>query len=179
VTTTLVFETHGTTLDNEAGRAAGWEPGALSARGREEARELGLRRRADGIAAVFVSDLGRAVETVRVAFGDQPPMPVLLDWRLRECDYGSLTGVAVSELTARRREFLDQPYPGGESWRQAVVRVGGFVADFPDRWRGQRVLVVGHRATRWGLDVGLAGQALEDLVGERFGWQPGWEYHLD
>jgi len=83
----LVFETHSITEDNELGRATGWLPGRLSPRGRELARELGLRRRDDGIAAVFSSDLRRAAETASLAFED-PAVPVLLDWRLRECDYG-------------------------------------------------------------------------------------------
>jgi len=38
----LVYETHSTTLDNEAGVATGWLPGELSPAGRGGARELGL-----------------------------------------------------------------------------------------------------------------------------------------
>jgi 2,3-bisphosphoglycerate-dependent phosphoglycerate mutase len=56
----IVFETHSTTEDNEAGRATGWLPGRLSEQGRAQARELGRRRAGDGIAAVFCSDLRRA-----------------------------------------------------------------------------------------------------------------------
>ena len=87
----LVFETHSLSEDNELGLASGWLPGRLSARGRELARELGVRRAGDGLAAVFTSDLRRAVETVEVAFAGSR-LPVLMDWRLRECDYGSLNG---------------------------------------------------------------------------------------
>jgi len=64
----LVYETHSTTLDNEAGIATGWLPGELSADGRRQAELLGERRRDDGIDAVFSSDLRRAVQTVEVAF---------------------------------------------------------------------------------------------------------------
>jgi 2,3-bisphosphoglycerate-dependent phosphoglycerate mutase len=173
----LVFETHSTTGDNEAGRATGWLPGRLSERGREQARELGRRRAADGIAAVFCSDLARAAETAGIAFGDG--VPVLHDWRLRECDYGSRNGMPAAEMHARRREHLDVPYPDGESWRQAVTRVGRFLHDLPLRWDGRRVLVIGHVATRWGLDHFLRGVPLEDLAAEEFGWRPGWEYRLD
>jgi broad specificity phosphatase PhoE len=49
----IVFESHSTSEDNEAGRATGWLPGRLSAAGRAQAAELGERRRDDGIAAVF------------------------------------------------------------------------------------------------------------------------------
>lgn len=64
----IVFETHSTTEDNEAGRATGWLPGRLSEQGRAQARELGRRRARDGIAAVFCSDLRRAVQTAELAF---------------------------------------------------------------------------------------------------------------
>ena len=173
----LVFETHSTTEDNEQGRATGWLPGRLSERGRLQARELGRRRAGDGITAVFSSDLARAAETASVAFGDSP-VPVLLDWRLRECDYGRRNGMPAAELHAGRRRHLDQPYPAGESWRQAVTRVSRFLADLPLRWSGQRILVIGHVATRWGLDHVIDGMPLGDLAGQPFGWQPGWEYLL-
>ena len=174
----LVFETHSTTRDNEAGRATGWLPGRLSERGRREARELGQRRAADRIAAVFCSDLGRAVETATIAFG-ATGIPVLHDWRLRECDYGSRNGMPASEMHAHRREHLDVPYPDGESWRQAVTRTGRFLGDLPLRWAGRRVVVIGHVATRWGLDHVIGGVAIEDLIAAEFDWRPGWEYRLD
>jgi broad specificity phosphatase PhoE len=173
----LVFETHSITVDNEQGRATGWRPGQLSEQGRTQARELGRRRSGDRITAVFSSDLARAAETAAVAFAGSA-IPVLYDWRLRECDYGFRSGMPVAELHAGRREHLNRPYPGGESWRQAIARVGRFLGDLPLRWDGQRVLVIGHVATRWGLDHFLSGVALEDLIEQDFAWQEGWEYQI-
>ena len=177
MTIELVFETHSITEDNEAGRATGWLPGRLSARGRDLARQLGERRSGDGIAAVFSSDLARAAETADIAFGHSA-LPVLYDWRLRECDYGQRNGMPAAELHAGRHEYLDRPYPSGESWRQAVARIGRFLGDLPLRWSGQRVLVLGHVATRWGLDHFIGGIPLEDLAGQDFAWREGWEYRL-
>jgi 2,3-bisphosphoglycerate-dependent phosphoglycerate mutase len=173
----IVFEKHATSEDNERGIASGWLPGGLSAVGRRRAGELGRRRGADGIAAVFSSDLGRAVQTATIAF-EATATPILLDWRLRECDYGELNGSSAAELRARRAERLDQPYPGGESWRQAAARVAGFAADLPSRWAGQRVLVIGHVATHWGLEHLLLGTPLEQLANHAGEWQPGWEFTL-
>jgi broad specificity phosphatase PhoE len=171
----IVFETHSNSEDNEHGIATGWHDGRLSERGRILAGELGVRRRQDGIQAVFTSDLGRAVETARIAFA-QTPMPILLDWRLRECDYGSLNGQPAADLRRDRRRYLDTPYPYGESWRQAIQRVGRFLADLPLRWADARVLVIGHVATRWAFEHLLGGVALEDLIAADFGWRAGWEY---
>jgi broad specificity phosphatase PhoE len=174
----VVFETHSTTVDNEQGRATGWRPGQLSEQGRAQAQQLGRRRTSDGITAIFSSDLTRAAETVTVAFG-AAGIPVLYDWRLRECDYGQRNGMPVAELHAGRREHLDRPYPAGESWRQAVARVGRFLGDLPLRWNEQRILVIGHVATRWGLDHFIGGARLEELVEQDFAWQEGWEYRLN
>jgi broad specificity phosphatase PhoE len=173
----LVFETHSTTEDNEAGRATGWLPGQLSEQGWAQACQLGQRRGNDRIAAVFSSDLTRAAQTAAIAFG-QTAIPVLHDWRLRECDYGQHNRMPAAELHVGRRDHLDRPYPGGESWRQAVARVGRFLSDLPLRWNGKRVLVIGHVATRWGLDHFINGLQLEVLAEQDFAWHEGWEYRL-
>ena len=164
MTTTVVFETHSISEDNEKGLASGWTHGPLSARGRELARELGVRRRDDAIDTVFASDLHRALETAVTAF-EGVTIPILLDWRLRECDYGALTRQPAAEVHGARLEYLD-------------TRVGGFLDDLPTRWDGTRVLVIGHVATRWGLEHALLGTPLEELATADFQWQEGWEYVL-
>ena len=174
----IVYETHSISEDNEQGIATGWLPGRLSDAGRNNAAALGRRRCDDGLAAVFVSDLERAIETVEVAFAGSD-IPVLMDWRLRECDYGQLNGAAAPEVHRDRRRYLDLPYPGGESWRQAAERVSRFLSDLPLRWDGQRILVVGHAATRWGLEHFLNGEDLEEVITADFAWQEGWEYRLE
>jgi 2,3-bisphosphoglycerate-dependent phosphoglycerate mutase len=173
----VVFETHSISEDNERGAASGWSHSRLSPRGRELARELG-RRRHDGIDAVFSSDLRRAVETAELAFADAAT-PILLDWRLRECDYGQENAGPAATHVRNRARFLTEPYPGGESWSQAVTRVGRFLDDLPLRWDGTRVLVIGHVATRWGLEHHLRGVPLGELVQADFAWQEGWEYVLE
>ena len=173
--TELVFETHSTTEDNERGVATGWRPGKLSAAGREQARQMGKRRSNDGIEAIFTSDLARAVESVRIAFPDGT-VPVFMDWRLRECDYGKMTGSHPDML--ERIEHIDVPYTAGESWRQAVERVDWFIRDLRARRAWSRLLVVGHVATWRGLEHSINGTPLEPLVAAPFEWQEGWEYRL-
>ena len=175
MTTEIVFETHAISIDNEAGIATGWLPGRLSARGREQAALLGERRRNDGLDVVFTSDLRRAVETAGIAFGGSP-LRMVADERLRECNYGELNGTA--EPLHDREAHVDVPYPGGESWRQAVERVAGFLEELRRERAGERVLVIGHSATRFGLEVVANGRKIEEVMVEAFTWQPGWEYAL-
>jgi broad specificity phosphatase PhoE len=174
----IVFETHSLTVDNELGIATGWLGGALSPRGRALAGDLGARRREDGIDAVFASDLARAVETAELAFGETD-LPVALDWRLRELDYGELNGAPADAVAAQRAERVDVPFPGGESYRDAVARVASFLDDLRTDCPGERVLLIGHTATRWALDHVLDGRPLVQAVTEPFDWREGWEYVVD
>jgi 2,3-bisphosphoglycerate-dependent phosphoglycerate mutase len=173
VSVEVVFETHSTSEDNEAGIATGGLPGRLSAAGREQARELGERRRDDGISVVFTSDLGRAVETAEIAFAGSG-LPIVEDSRLRECNYGELNGTA--EPLHDRAAYIDVPYPGGESWRQAVERVTGFLDELKRERDGERVLVIGHGATRLAFEVSATGRPLGEIIAASFTWQPGWEF---
>jgi broad specificity phosphatase PhoE len=173
----LVFETHSLTTDNEQGVATGWLGGRLSDRGRPLATELGARRRDDGIDLVISSDLARAVETARIAFA-ATTLPVVLDWRLRELDYGDLNGGPVDAVARERAVRVEEPFRAGESYRDAVVRVGELLDEVRAERPGQRILLIGHTATRWALDHLLDGAPLEDVVGEPFEWREGWEYVL-
>jgi broad specificity phosphatase PhoE len=174
----LVFETHSLTTDNEAGLATGWGGGTLSARGRAFAAALGDRRRDDGVDLVFASDLARAVETAEIAFGGSG-IPVVLDWRLREIDYGDWTGAPVETIERERPFRVDVPFPSGESFRDATQRIASFLADLGAEHDGERIVVIGHTATRWALDHLLDGRPLARVVSEPFDWREGWEYLLE
>lgn len=169
-----MYETHSITVDNEIGIATGWLPGELSEQGRALAAELGVRRRK--VDVVYSSDLRRAVQTVEIAFGDGKE--VRLDARLRECDYGIYNGRPVSEVAALRRRYIDEPWPGGRSYRQVVAETAAFLAEVREEWQGATVLVVSHSANRWALQNLLLGTPLEELVDAPFDWRPGWEYEV-
>ncbi len=130
----IVYETHSTSLDNERGIATGWLGGELSAQGREQARELGQRRRHDSIDVVFASDLNRAVETAQIAFAETG-LPVRLDWRLRECNYGSMNGMPRSRLDTERGLRLDEPFPEGKAGDRRSRESEASSTSFPRRTR--------------------------------------------
>jgi broad specificity phosphatase PhoE len=177
VTVELIYETHSITTDNESGVATGWLPGELSDMGRELARNLGERRRGDGLAAVFTSDLARAVQTARIAFADSG-IPIRMDRRLRECHYGNRTGLPVGRVAEEKLYRIDRPFPSGQSYRQVVDKTRDFLRELAGEWDGRTVLVIAHSANRYALDHLLRGRELADLVVERFEWRPGWHYQL-
>ena len=172
----LIFETHATSMDNEAGLASGHYDVELSPAGERQARELGARHAAHLPARVWTSDLRRAWRTAEIAFGDR--VALVRDARLRECDYGRLTRAPVHLIEARRPDAIRQPFPGGESYADVAARVASWLEDLRREPPGGWVLVIGHRATHYALDHLLHGVALADVVGAPFVWQPGWAYEL-
>ena len=173
----LIFETHATTLDNEAGLASGWFDVALSTAGEQQARMLGARRRDDHFAVVFSSDLTRSFRTAEIAFGDRS-FPIVRDARLRECDFGALTRCPTSEIEQQRLRHLVEPFPNGESYRQVVERVSGWLGDVMRQLEARPVLIIGHRATFYALEHLLNGVPLREALMSPWAWQPGWIYDL-
>jgi broad specificity phosphatase PhoE len=175
----IIFEYHSTSTDNEAGVASGWRDPQLSPKGRVQAAELGERRSGERIDAVFCSDLRRAVETAEIAF---PNVTRYKDRRLREYDYGTMTGMPTEVMHSERPLRVETPFPDGESLRDVADRVRSFLDDVALRWDGKRVVIIGHGATRLALDHLLGGMSLADAAAQPFTWEPvppSWEFVLE
>lgn len=172
----LVFETHATSLDNEAGLASGHYDVDLSAAGTRQAAELGQRYAHGRPSLVLTSDLQRAWKTAAIAFGES--VSIVRDRRLRECDYGRLTRRPARELDPLRPHAIRTPFPGGQSYLDCVDQMQGVLDELCRQWPGGWVLLIGHRATHYALDVLIGGQTLDELIRAPFTWQPGWEYDL-
>ena len=173
---TIIFETHSTSLDNEARLASGHADTDLSPGGERQAIELGARRRADRLDVVYASDLRRSWRTAEIAFATSS-IAIVRDARLRECDYGLLSRHPVAEIDALRDKAINDSFPGGESYAQVVVRVAAWLDDTRSRGH-QQVLVIGHRATQYSLEHLVVGVPLVEAVRRSFRWQPGWVYEL-
>jgi alpha-ribazole phosphatase/probable phosphoglycerate mutase len=172
------FEPHSTTVDNEAKRASGWNDVDLSEKGVQQADELAERNTDRNLAAIFCSDLQRAVKSA-VPSSDQLHIPIYVDKRLRECDYGSFTQQPSDVVAAKKLNRISKPFPEGESYEQVMLRMKSFLDWLKQAgFEGKTVLIIGHRATHWGLDHWLKGQPLTECVEEQFTWQPGWQYEL-
>lgn len=174
---TIYFESHATTEDNEARLAAGWYDALLSPLGREQAKSLGERYMGTYLDAIFCSDLRRSYETAQIAFGDK--YPIVQDKRLRECNYGDMSRQSKDVIDAYREQALLQPFPNGESYEETSLRMKAFLQDLLKNYNGKTVLIVGHRATQYGLDVWVNHKNLRDAVLAPWQWQPGWTYELD
>ncbi|HBL51731.1 MAG TPA: histidine phosphatase family protein [Candidatus Blackburnbacteria bacterium] len=173
---TIVFEAHGTTFDNEEHLSSGHYDIELSPLGVKQSKELGQRYSVDSFDAIFTSDLKRALTTAEIAFGNK--FPIIKDPRLRECDYGDLTQHPSEEVDMEKIERIREPFPNGESYEQTTTRVKSFLIDLLKNYDGKRVLIIGHRATQYGIENVINNKPLEELVATPFKWQPCWTYQL-
>ena len=117
---------HGETTYSASKRVAGWSDPPLTDNGRNQAEAL--RPVIDGrhFDGVWSSDLQRAVESARLAWGEPRT-----DQRLRECDFGALEGCTYEEADSAHREvfheFRNFQAPDGESHEVFQRRVLDFV----------------------------------------------------
>lgn len=174
----IIFEAHATSLDNEAHRASGWSGIDLSELGLKQAKELGERYKSDHFDAIFCSDLLRSYKTGEIAFSDRN-FHIIRDERLRECDYGDLTNHSSEEVEGQKVERIKEPFPNGESYEQTTARMKKFLEDLLKKYDNRKVMVIGHRATQYGLEHLILGKPLEEVIPAPWKWQPGWKYQLD
>lgn len=173
----IIFETHSTSLDNEKELASGHYDVELSALGRREAKDLGARYAHETFEAIYCPDHRRAMDTAEIAFGARG-MPIIHDRRLRECDYGAMTRFPVADIDRAKPQHVTAPFPQGESYHQAAMRMGTFLQNVALDHAGGRILIIGTRATHYGLEHWLNQVPLMQLVSTPLHWQPGWSYRM-
>jgi broad specificity phosphatase PhoE len=176
---TLFYSPHMTSVDNEAGRASGYADVPLSQAGYRLARELGQHYAQAALDAVFCSDLQRARVTAELAFSEQT-LPIFPDARLRECDYGDMTQQPPAQIEAAFARHIKEPFPNGESMQMVAQRVGSFLRDALRDHDGKTLVVIGHRATKYGLEYWTSATSLEEIVLAPWEWRdvPIWRYEL-
>jgi len=177
----VTYFVHSITTDNESGAATGWLPGELSEVGRQKAIELAPQLADRQFDAVFSSDLHRAVESAEIFFGDR--YKIIQDDRLRECNYGDMNGKPASLFKDRMTDFVDTPFPGGESYKDVDARLVSFVQFLRDNYDGKHIAIVAHQGPQLALDVILKGKTWAEAIAEDWrkskAWQPGWEYVIE
>jgi broad specificity phosphatase PhoE len=175
---TIYFSPHGESTDNAAGRASGHADVPLNEHGWQEAQQLGEHYAGYTIDAVFCSDLQRAYITGEIAFSARA-IPIFRDARLREFDYGQMTQCAPKELALETH--LTNPFPDGESITAAVQRVGNFLREVPRDYDDKAIVVIGHSATKHGLEYWSSDLPLEEVIKIPWEWRDVaiWPYQFD
>jgi probable phosphoglycerate mutase len=149
--TRLIAVRHGETAWNRVSRIQGHTDIPLNEAGLWQARQVGQAVAAEGIDAIYSSDLQRAADTAR-AIGVAAGVPVQLDVALRERHFGELEGLTHDEINtrwpeqARRWRGRDPDFgpQGGETLKDFHARCVGALTRLARRHPGQTVVLVAH-----------------------------------
>ncbi len=153
--TVVLLVRHGETTWHAENRYCGRSDVPLTDRGREQAARLAAWAAKAGVTAVHSSTLTRARDTAAPA-ARAVGLPLHLDERLVEVDFGLAEGLTPAQMRARwpreraafERDPVAHPLPGGENPHAAIARgtaaLGDIVADLPAGSPTGPVLVVCH-----------------------------------
>ena len=149
--TLLYLVRHGITKWNDERRYQGHRDLPLSETGRLQAEKVARRLQGVDIAAVYSSDLARAMDTARFV-GKTHRLPIIPLEELREIDVGKWEGKSFEELRHKESELLEHwlsdivnnPIPGGESYAQLRDRVIPKIMELARTHKGSSICIVSH-----------------------------------
>ncbi len=152
--TRLYFVRHGATQLTAEDRFSGASGVDLSDEGRAQVQRLAERLAGDQVAAIYVSPLGRTVETAQILAAPHGLAPVPRDG-LREISHGRWEGLTRREVEERYADeyaaWEEDPFTfapkDGESGLSVLARALPVVREIVVAHRDQLVVVVSHKAT--------------------------------
>jgi probable phosphoglycerate mutase len=163
-TTRVLLVRHGQSQGNAERRFGGHTATPLSELGRRQAEATARALAAEGVTAVYSSDLLRALQTAE-PLARAAGLEVMRTSALRERGVGLMEGLTFEEAAAAhpaeyaallRRDF-EHVLAGGESYRQLLDRAAAGLDDAVGRHSGGTVALFSHAGTICILALHLMG----------------------
>ena len=175
---------HGETTDNKEKIFSGTRDVDLTEEGIEEAEKIGEELKDEKITKAYQSNQTRSQHTLELVLnGYHPNVQISTDERIRERDYGDLTGKNKVELEKENPQqyklwhrSYDVPPPGGESIKDVEERVNEFLQDELPKWEKDDVILI----SAHGNSIRPIRKYFENLTNEEmcsFEHTPGKIYH--
>ncbi len=168
---TIYLVRHAASHQEGPRRCCGTTDLPLSETGHAQARALGEHFRSIPLAAVYCSDLTRALETARCIRPDPIALP-----EFREMDAGDWEGLTFEEiqvrwpeLYAKRGEDHATPIPGGERFADARVRFRKALDRVVSETEGD-IAIVSHGSILQLFLCDLRGEPLTRMRDHRIPW---------
>ena len=140
---------HGQSEANVRGILAGPDNSVkLSEKGRRESRIVSKHLQKIEFTHIYSSPISRCLQTVDPLTSAKPQIPLLLEERIQEMNYGDWNGKDLKSLSKKRewKSIQNQPskfkFPQGESFTQLRKRVQSFLNEIESKTGP--ILVVSH-----------------------------------
>ncbi len=154
LSTHVVIIRHGQSQGNAEGRFGGHTDTPLSPRGRRQAEATARALASENFAAIYSSDLPRAIETA-TPLARLTRAPLETTEALRERSVGVMEGLTFEEAAEQhpeqyqallRRDF-EHVLLGGESYRQTLDRASRKLDEAIEQHKGGRIAIFAHTGT--------------------------------
>ena len=142
---------HAQTVWNRAKRIQGHSDSPLTPEGELHASRWGETLGQFLWHRLLASDTARALSTAEI-INAHLKIPLAVDSRLREQDWGQWVGMTVPQIKAQAPQVLEEQIhagwdfcpPGGESRRTVLMRSEAALQEAAERYPGENLLVVTH-----------------------------------
>lgn len=141
----IYFVRHGQTDDNANGNLlTGWLATPLNKKGIAQAKEIAKELKDISFDICYCSPLKRTKQTLNIILKYHQKLKVIFDDRLKERDYGEISGKPASICQFRRWNANDKiPYEM-ESIPQMLERIKNFYTDIIPQSKNKKVLIIAH-----------------------------------
>jgi len=140
---------HAQTTDNVSMTFSGKRDPELTDSGVEEAKKIHHELKDEKVTKAYCAPNKRTKHTLEIVLKDHGSVEIVADPRLRERDYGDLTGknkVRIEELHPKEyplwHRSYDVPPPNGESIKEVDKRVSEFLAEMLQNIRQHDVIFI-------------------------------------
>lgn len=180
MTLQITYFAHGTTIDNQNHISSGRSDSPLSELGIQQSIDLQKQINVHDFDMVFCSDLQRSIDSAKLTFQDK--VPIVVDNRLRECDYWTFNGASSDIVEPLQESNFDTKFPEWESYEDVKTRISNFLDDLKKNYDGKRIGIVWHKAPQFAIDILINNKTWEQVLAEdwrkRKARQPWWQYVL-
>ncbi len=141
----IYFVRHGQTDDNVKEIYTGWLETPLNSKGFEQAKETAIDLKDKHFDICYCSPLIRAKQTLDEILKYHKGLKVVFDDRLKERDYGEITGKSASEVVKFNRWNDNEVSPYKiESISHLYDRLAAFYDEILEKEKGKNILIVAH-----------------------------------
>lgn len=170
---------HGEAISNIRGLLSSYPEvffNPLTSNGEKQIMKVAKELAKKNIDFIVTSPLLRTKQTAEI-LSNILRVPIIVDLRLREIDFGVLNGKSIKEYDKLYEDQYDQYFKApenGESLDDVRKRMISVILDLEEKYEGKTILIVSHQDPLWALCGEMQGLSKKQTAeNEEFNFEPG------
>jgi broad specificity phosphatase PhoE len=160
---------HGEAFSNVNNIVSSWPEkikNPLTTTGRDQIKKVSKKLKSKNIDLIFSSDVLRTKQTSEIV-SESLGLKVKFDKRLREIDFGVMSGGSAEEFIKLFKDRLERVLKGapkGESYKDVFERVLSFIKEINKKYKGKNILIISHQAPLYLLEGAIDGFSVLEII---------------